>query len=334
MKLNATTEMEPVGLPGFADIHPFAPLESTPGYLALIDELEEWLAERHRLRQGLGPAQRREPGRAGRAPGHPRLPPVAGRAERDVCLIPSSAHGTNAASAVMAGMRVVVVAALGDGTVDLDDLRAKCEEHGDRLAAIMVTYPSTHGVYEEGIGEMCALVHRYGGQVYIDGANLNALLGLAEPGRVRRRRLPPEPAQDLLHPPRRRRARGRTGGGGRAPGAVPPVAPAAPAPEPARGDRPGQRGALRQRRDPVHQLGLHPHAVRCRPGPRHQVGGPGRQLRGGSPGAVVSDPLHGEERPGGPRVHPRPAAADQGRRASRSTTWRSGSSTTASTRRR
>ena len=105
-----------------------------------------------------------------------------GEARRDVCLIPSSAHGTNAASAVMAGMRVVVVAALDDGTVDLDDLRAKCEEHGDRLAAIMVTYPSTHGVYEEGIGDMCALVHEHGGQVYIDGANLNALLGLAEPG--------------------------------------------------------------------------------------------------------------------------------------------------------
>jgi glycine dehydrogenase len=101
---------------------------------------------------------------------------------RDVCLIPSSAHGTNAASAVMAGMRVVVVASKSDGTVDLDDLRAKCEEHRDRLAAMMVTYPSTHGVYEEGIGEMCDLVHRFGGQVYIDGANLNALLGLAKPG--------------------------------------------------------------------------------------------------------------------------------------------------------
>ena len=105
-----------------------------------------------------------------------------GEHERNVCLIPSSAHGTNAASAVMAGMRVVVVASLQDGTVDLEDLRRKCEEHGERLAAIMVTYPSTHGVYEEGISDMCALVHQHGGQVYIDGANLNALLGLAEPG--------------------------------------------------------------------------------------------------------------------------------------------------------
>jgi glycine dehydrogenase len=106
-----------------------------------------------------------------------------GEARRDVCLIPSSAHGTNAASAVMAGMRVVVVDALDDGTVDLADLAAKCTEHGPRLAAIMVTYPSTHGVYEEGISDMCAIVHEAGGQVYIDGANLNALLGLAEPGR-------------------------------------------------------------------------------------------------------------------------------------------------------
>jgi glycine dehydrogenase len=102
--------------------------------------------------------------------------------QREVCLIPSSAHGTNAASAVMAGMRVVVVAAKDDGTVDLDDLRAKCEEHGEQLAAIMVTYPSTHGVYEDGIVDLCAIVHEHGGQVYVDGANLNALLGWARPG--------------------------------------------------------------------------------------------------------------------------------------------------------
>jgi glycine dehydrogenase len=182
MKLNATTEMEPVGLPGFADIHPFAPLETTPGYLSLIDELEEWLA------QVTGYAKVSVQPNAGSQGELAGLLAIAayhrsrGDAERNVCLIPSSAHGTNAASAVMAGMRVVVVGALGDGTVDLDDLRSKCEEHHDRLAAIMVTYPSTHGVYEEGITDMCDLVHRHGGQVYIDGANLNALLGLAEPG--------------------------------------------------------------------------------------------------------------------------------------------------------
>jgi glycine dehydrogenase len=183
MKLNATTEMEPVGLPGFADIHPFAPPETTPGYRSLIEELEEWLADlTGYAKVSVQPNAGSQGELAGlmaihayhRARNQPR---------RDVCLIPSSAHGTNAASAVMAGMRVVVVASRDDGTVDLEDLRAKCAEHADALAAIMVTYPSTHGVYEEGIADMCALVHEYGGQVYIDGANLNALLGLAKPGR-------------------------------------------------------------------------------------------------------------------------------------------------------
>ncbi len=182
MKLNATTEMEPVGLPGFADIHPFAPLASTPGYLALIDELERWLASvTGYAKVSVQPNAGSQGELAGllaiRAYHQSR-----GEPGRDVCLIPSSAHGTNAASAVMAGMRVVVVAALDDGTVDLEDLRAKCEEHAGDLAAIMVTYPSTHGVYEEHIGDMCDLVHEHGGQVYIDGANLNALLGLAKPG--------------------------------------------------------------------------------------------------------------------------------------------------------
>ena len=229
MKLNATTEMEPVGLPGFADVHPFAPLESTPGYLSLIDELEEWLAS------VTGYAKVSVQPNAGSQGELAGLLAIAayhrsqGAHERNVCLIPSSAHGTNAASAVMAGMRVVVVASLDDGTVDLDDLRGKCEEHSERLAAIMVTYPSTHGVYEEGISDMCALVHQHGGQVYIDGANLNALLGLAEPGQF---------GGDVSHlnlhktfciPHGGRRTRGRARGGGRAPGAVPPFASAAPA---------------------------------------------------------------------------------------------------------
>ncbi len=182
MKLTATTEMEPVGFPGFADVHPFAPLDSTPGYLTLIDELETWLATvTGYAKVSVQPNAGSQGELAGllaiRAYHQSR-----GEPGRDVCLIPSSAHGTNAASAVMAGMRVVVVAALDDGTVDLVDLRAKCEEHAGDLAAIMVTYPSTHGVYEEHIGDMCDVVHQHGGQVYIDGANLNALLGLAKPG--------------------------------------------------------------------------------------------------------------------------------------------------------
>jgi glycine dehydrogenase len=183
MKLNATSEMEPVGLPGFADIHPFAPAETTPGYEALIDELEQWLADlTGYARVSVQPNAGSQGELAGLMAIH-AYHQARNEPQRDVCLIPSSAHGTNAASAVMAGMRVVVVASRADGTVDLDDLRAKCQEHAGALAAIMVTYPSTHGVYEEGIGDMCALVHEYGGQVYIDGANLNALLGLAKPGR-------------------------------------------------------------------------------------------------------------------------------------------------------
>ena len=182
MKLNATTEMEPVALPGFADVHPFAPLESTPGYLSLIDDLETWLA---RVTGYAKVSVQPNAGSQGELAGLLAIRAYhrsRGEAQRDICLIPSSAHGTNAASAVMAGMRVVVIAALHDGTVDLDDLHAKCERHSDQLAAMMVTYPSTHGVYEEGIGDMCALVHEHGGQVYIDGANLNALLGLSQPG--------------------------------------------------------------------------------------------------------------------------------------------------------
>jgi glycine dehydrogenase len=183
MKLNATSEMEPVGLAGFADIHPFAPAQSTPGYRALIEELEQWLADATGYAKvSVQPNAGSQGELAGLMAIH-AYHRVRNDPQRDICLIPSSAHGTNAASAVMAGMRVVVVASRDDGTVDLDDLRAKCQEHAHALAAIMVTYPSTHGVYEEGIGEMCELVHESGGQVYIDGANLNALLGLAKPGR-------------------------------------------------------------------------------------------------------------------------------------------------------
>ena len=182
MKLNATTEMEPIGLPGFADLHPFAPAEDAEGYHAMVAELEGWLAEATGYAAvSVQPNAGSQGELAGllaiRAYHHDR-----GDTQRDVCLIPSSAHGTNAASAVMAGMRVVVVGAADDGSVDLDDLRAKCAEHADTLAAIMVTYPSTHGAYEEGISELCEIVHAHGGQVYVDGANLNALVGHAQPG--------------------------------------------------------------------------------------------------------------------------------------------------------
>ena len=182
MKLNATTEMEPVSLPGFADLHPFAPAEDAAGYTRMIEELEGWLAEVTGYdRVSVQPNAGSQGELAGLLAirGYHR---AHGDAQRDVCLIPSSAHGTNAASAVMAGMRVVVVKAADDGAVDLDDLRAQCETHADDLAAIMVTYPSTHGAYEDGITELCRIVHDHGGQVYVDGANLNALLGHAKPG--------------------------------------------------------------------------------------------------------------------------------------------------------
>jgi glycine dehydrogenase len=183
MKLNATTEMEPVTWPEFGRIHPFAPAEETVGYTTMIGQLEGWLAEitgydRVSVQPNAGSQGEFAGLLAIRGWHH-----ANGDHDRDVCLIPTSAHGTNPASAAMCGMRVVPVACDEAGNVDLDDLRAKVAEHRERLAALMVTYPSTHGVFEEAIGEMCAIVHDGGGQVYLDGANLNALVGLARPGR-------------------------------------------------------------------------------------------------------------------------------------------------------
>jgi glycine dehydrogenase len=183
MKLNATAEMEPISWPELADLHPFAPVDQAAGTLELIGQLEAWLAEitgydRVSLQPNAGSQGELAGLLAIRA--HHR---AAGDDQRTVCLIPSSAHGTNAASAVMAGLRVVVVKCDESGDVDLDDLHAKIDQHRDELAAIMVTYPSTHGVYEVAIRDICAAVHDAGGQVYVDGANLNALVGLAQPGR-------------------------------------------------------------------------------------------------------------------------------------------------------
>ncbi|MCT2280367.1 aminomethyl-transferring glycine dehydrogenase [Micromonospora chalcea] len=183
MKLNATTEMEPITWPEFAHLHPFAPDAQTAGYRELIAQLEGWLAE---VTGYDAVSVQPNAGSQGELAGLLAIRGYhreRGEAHRDVCLIPSSAHGTNAASAVMAGMRVVVVGCDADGNVDLVDLDAKIDKHRDALAAIMVTYPSTHGVYETGIAQLCAKVHDAGGQVYVDGANLNALVGFAKPGR-------------------------------------------------------------------------------------------------------------------------------------------------------
>ncbi len=181
MKLNAAAEMEPITWPELASIHPFAPLDQVEGYRVLIAQLERWLEEitgydRVSLQPNAGSQGELAGLLAIRAYHRDR------GSDRDICLIPSSAHGTNAASAAMAGLRVVVVACDEQGNVDLEDLRAKLEAHRERLAAIMLTYPSTHGVFEPRITELCDAVHQAGGQVYVDGANLNALVGLAKPG--------------------------------------------------------------------------------------------------------------------------------------------------------
>ena len=182
MKLNAATEMAAVSWPEFSRVHPFAPAEDVAGYLVLIEQLESWLAEitgydAVSLQPNAGSQGELAGLLAIRGYHHSR-----GDLQRDVCLIPSSAHGTNAASAVLAGMRVVVVACDDAGNVDLGDLRAKISQHADALAALMITYPSTHGVYEHDVVDITAAVHEAGGQVYVDGANMNALVGFARFG--------------------------------------------------------------------------------------------------------------------------------------------------------
>jgi glycine dehydrogenase len=184
MKLNATAEMIPVTLPGFANIHPFAPREQTAGYNTLIERLATWLA---RATGFAGVSLQPNAGSQGEYAGLLAIrawQQARGEGRRDVCLIPSSAHGTNPASAVMAGMRVVVVGCDRLGNIDVADLRAKIQQNAEQLAALMVTYPSTHGVFEASIREICALVHEAGGQVYMDGANMNAQVGLTSPGQI------------------------------------------------------------------------------------------------------------------------------------------------------
>ncbi len=183
MKLNATAEMEAVTWPEFADLHPFAPDADTEGSRALVADLERMLVE---ITGYDAVSLQPNAGSQGELAGLLAIRAfhrANGDGAREVCLIPASAHGTNAASAVMAGLRVVAVQTDGFGNVDTTDLKAKVEQHRDTLAALMITYPSTHGVFEEAVADICALVHDAGGQVYVDGANLNALVGLAKPGK-------------------------------------------------------------------------------------------------------------------------------------------------------
>ena len=182
MKLNATSEMIPITWPEFASPHPFAPADQLQGYAELDAQLRAWLC------QATGYAGISLQPNAGSQGEYAGLLVIRayhaanGQGQRNICLIPSSAHGTNPASAQMAGLTVVVTACDAQGNVDMDDLRAKCEQHSEKLAAVMITYPSTHGVFETQVKELCALVHRHGGRVYVDGANMNALVGTAAPG--------------------------------------------------------------------------------------------------------------------------------------------------------
>lgn len=182
MKLNATSEMIPVTWPEFSKIHPFAPLDQTVGYREMIDQLEAMLcAATGYAAVSLQPNAGSQGEYAGLLIIH-AYHASRGESHRDICLIPSSAHGTNPASAQMAGMKVVVVACDENGNVDLEDLAKKAEQHSKNLAAIMITYPSTHGVFEQGVQQICDIVHKHGGQVYVDGANMNAMVGTAAPG--------------------------------------------------------------------------------------------------------------------------------------------------------
>jgi glycine dehydrogenase len=254
MKLNATTEMIPLTWPEFATLHPFAPREQAAGYHALFARLEKSLCEitgydAISLQPNSG-AQGEYAGLLAIRGYHA----ARGQAHRNVCLIPSSAHGTNPASAHLAGMKVVVVGCDARGDVDVNDLRAKAGAHSNDLAAVMITYPSTHGVFEEHISEICDIVHDHGGQVYLDGANLNAQVGLAR--RLRRRCQPSQPAQDVLHSPWRRRSRHGPDRRQSAFGAIPSGAPRDRWRDTAR-DRAGLGGSVRLVVDPDDLLHLH-----------------------------------------------------------------------------
>jgi glycine dehydrogenase len=184
MKLNAAAEMIPITLPGFTEIHPFAPSDQTQGYLELITRLTDWLKA---ITGFAAVTLQPNAGSQGEYSGLLAIRAwheARGEAHRSICLIPSSAHGTNPASAAMAGLQVVVVGCDRDGNIDVADLRAKADKHADKLAALMVTYPSTHGVFEAEIREICEIVHAHGGQVYMDGANLNAQVGLTSPALI------------------------------------------------------------------------------------------------------------------------------------------------------
>jgi glycine dehydrogenase len=286
MKLNATAEMLPVSWPEWSRLHPFAPANQAEGYHAVFRELEHVLATVTGLP---GVSLQPNAGSQGEYAGllvirryHTRR----GQGHRDVCLIPASAHGTNPASAVMAGFKVVGVACDAGGNIDEVDLEAKAAEHKDHLAALMLTYPSTHGVFEKNVKRLCAIVHEQGGQVYMDGANMNGQVGLCRP------------AEDLCQPP----WRGRPGHGSHRSGQPPGRVSARPScGARGRARRHRRRGccALGQRQHPAHRLGVCTHDGRGRAQARHRVRHPQRQLRGRAPAAAFCRRVSGREWPRG-----------------------------------
>ena len=324
MKLNATTEMEPITWPEFADMHPFAPAAQTAGYRELIAQLEGWLAE---VTGYDAVSVQPNAGSQGELAGLLAIRAYhrdRGEAHRDVCLIPSSrARHQRGVSAVMAGH------AGGGGrpatttaTSTWSTSTRRSTQHRDALAAIMVTYPSTHGVYETGIAQLCAKVHDAGGQVYVDGANLNALVGFAKPGRF---------GADVSHLNLHKTFCIPHGGGG--PGVGPVAVRAHLAPflpgDPAAGSRRARPagdlgGPVRVGGHPADPVGVPADDGRRRAGPGDRGGGAGGELRGGAAARALPGAVRGQQGPGGARVHPGPAAVDEGDRGDASTTWPSG----------
>ncbi len=313
MKLNAASEMLPITWPEFSRLHPFAPADQTSGYRDIFRELEQMLAE---INGFAGVSLQPNSGAQGEFAGLMVIRAYhrdRGESHRDVVLIPASAHGTNPASAVMAGMRVVIVASTPEGNIDVRDLEAKAQEHRDRLAALMVTYPSTHGVFEETIQDVCAIVHQHGGQVYMDGANMNAQVGLTSPAVI---------GADVCHINLHKTFSIPHGGGG--PGMGPigvaahlvPFLPGHPIVQTGgdRGDSRDLRGAMGQRQHPADLVRLHEDARRSGHDRRHALRDPERELHQVTPRIALSGSLRAPERPRRARNDLRPPAAQAGER--------------------
>jgi glycine dehydrogenase len=277
MKLNAAAEMMPLSWPEVNGLHPFCPHDQSEGYRTMSGDLEAWLAECTGFDAvSLQPNAGSQGEYAGLL-AIKRFHASRGEDHRDVCLIPTSAHGTNPASAVMCGFKVVAVTCDDHGNVALDDLKTKLEANKGKVAALMITYPSTHGVFEESIIEICQLTHDHGGQVYMDGANMNAQVGLTSPGRI---------GADVCHLNLHKTFCIPHGGGG--PGV-------------------GIRRALGLGLHPAHLLDVHQHDGRRRPHARHRDCHPQRQLRRGEAQGPLPGALHRQPGPRRPRVHPRRA---------------------------